>query len=172
METLPQEIIICIFHLCNARSLIQLKIVCQEYSKAITTFMIQRKLFANKYHYLLRLNNLKDNSNISLHKCVNHACVNRVETRVQNKTTIALMTCMGLFYFYYPDELQEPHDVINDPYGLILYNPIRISQCRKAPHHKQFIHYCEDCMVDNLVLYERKDKLETPYGNKDGKIFN
>ena len=117
---------------------------------------------------------MEDNSNIKLHNCANDTCINKLKIIVYNSKMIYLNKCMGLVYFYYPDELHISYNQANSQTNnrSNLENNIIMEQCCKAPYHKQFIHYCEDCMVDNSILYERPDKLETPYGNKNGKIFN
>ena len=82
--------------------------------------------------------------------------------------------CLGMMYFYYPPqyELEPPHDEENDPYGINYEYVIRQRQCAKAQYHKQYIHYCEDCMIEFDILYKRADGLETPFGYKNGVIIN
>lgn len=74
----------------------------------------------------------------------------------------------GVTYFYYPQELIEDHDYINDPYGTNFEYPHRFKQCLNGPCIKQVIPYCTSCMHKFCYIEKRSDGLATPFGDDYG----
>ena len=112
------------------------------------------------------------------HNCLNADCINKdrysISSVLLNIKAVPVNYCLGMIYFYYPPqyELEPPHDDENDSYGTNYEHVIRQRQCANAPYNKQYIPYCEDCMVELDILYKRADGLETPFGYKNGNIIN
>jgi len=72
---------------------------------------------------------------------------------------------LGMTYFYYPQELMEEHDYINDPYGTNFEYPHRLRQCLNGPYIKQVMPYCTSCMHKFCYIEKRSDRLATPFGD-------
>ena len=72
---------------------------------------------------------------------------------------------LGLTTFYYPHELMEGHDYIEDPYGPNYEAMYRIRQCENGPQVRRNIPYCIPCMIKYVNFGEREDGLEVPFGS-------
>ena len=70
---------------------------------------------------------------------------------------------MGMTKFYYPEELCEPHDEDEDPYGPNFEYRYRFMACKESICVDRYIPYCMVCMTSNVNVGTRSDGLEVPY---------
>ena len=80
------------------------------------------------------------------------------------------LRAVGLTTFYWPKELTEPHDSLNDPYGPNFECTIRMGQCERGPSVTRVVPYCMYCMNKYMNFGTREDGLEVPQANTCGFI--
>lgn len=160
-----------------------LRFVCSKFKKAFN-FMIQKILRLDYMMYLLKKHrsfsselSLCTNSidyynyynNITKY-CVNNDCCYQNAKIIGYKGLIVLKRknyMAGILRFYYPKELELPHDDDNDPYGTNFEYMFRRRQCLDGPKIKRLIPYCLDCMHKFGYIERRSDGQLTPYGDGD-----
>ena len=101
----------------------------------------------------------------TLPKCINITCRNGSKWQLTSKQ-------LGQIFFYYPEELYEPHDEYDDPYGINFEAGIRQNQCKNGPSVKRCVPYCRNCMKEYMNFGEREDGLDVPFGEANGNAYN
>ena len=107
-------------------------------------------------------------------KCVNENCYydsDKDENYMYHRYIHQHQSAIGIAYFYYPNELNQPHGV-EDPYTINSESIIRNNICENSKNIRRFIPYCEECMKIYVNYGDREDGLEIPYGDSDGRIIN
>ena len=156
---IPPEILDIILKKLDYISLCKVRLV----SKDLSVLAPLMKIKIKKMNILYTFQQFTNKAEVT-HKCINSDCINKNKSYYSNicGKTIIFDSCLGPTYFYYPDKLLKNENL--NKKELVK----RKNQCLSAPYHKQYIHYCEDCMVEANILIPREDGIEMPYGkNKD-----
>lgn len=172
--------------LFHHNKIISLRLVCKQFKNTFN-FMIQKIMRLDRTIYLfnkklsfstmlsLCTNSTYHYGHYNYYKniikyCVNNNCCYKNAKISNHKGFVVLKRknhMAGMLHFYYPKDLELPHDDENDPYGTNHEYRFRLGQCLDGPRIKRFIPYCFACMHKFCYIERRSDGQLTPYGDSD-----
>ena len=170
LDNLNHDVILHLLKFCNYNNALALKNTNSEFNTIIKKFTVIQKKLEEKIKSRLNLYTFLSYKDSHLHKCLNEQCCNKNEFIECYSQMINLNRCMGLTRLYFPQKIVPKQNS-----NLQSVKPIESSEYKNTKYTTRFIHYCEDCMLDNILpnlnYYDGKKYVEIPYGD-DVDIFN